>query len=72
MKFLIPDASNPSLFIDLLFSTLCPSSFAIILWGRESWLFALIVVFMPCVSKCSLALPRGAVCWSAVRDCGIS
>ena len=49
----------------LLFSTLCPSSFAIILMGffyfnclpDVLWLF------------CSVALPHGSLGWSAVCDC---
>ena len=35
--------------------------------GRESWL--LHSVFL---TSCSVALPHGAVCWSALCDCGIS
>ena len=34
--------------------------------------FAMIVLQMYCSYKCSLALPRGAVGWNAVCDCGIS
>ena len=34
--------------------------------------FAIIVLQMYCYYKCSLALPCGAVGWSAVYDCGIS
>ena len=34
--------------------------------------FALIVFLMSCDCKCSVALPHGAVGWSAVCDCGIS
>ena len=52
----------------LLFSTLCPSSFALILVGC----FALTVILMFCDSQCSVALPRGAVGRSVVCDCGIS
>ena len=52
------------------------SSFAIIL-KRKRWLvalllFAIIVFQMYCYCKCSVALPRGAVGWSVVCDCGIS
>ena len=32
----------------------------------------LIVILMSCDRWCSVALPGGAVGWSAVRDCGIS
>ena len=34
--------------------------------------FAIIVLQKYCYYKCSVALPRGAVGWSAVCDCGIS
>ena len=34
--------------------------------------FALIVFLMYCDGKCAVALPCGAVCYSAVCDCGIS
>ena len=34
--------------------------------------FAIIVLQMYCYCKCSVALPHGAVGWSAVCDCGIS
>ena len=34
--------------------------------------FAIIVLHMYCYYKCSVALPHGAVGWSAVCDCGIS
>ena len=49
------------------------SSFAIILTGREraGW-FAFIVLWMSYCCKCPVALPHGAVSWSAVCDCGIS
>ena len=40
--------------------------------GIENWLFAFIVLQMYCYYKCSVALPHGAVGWSAVCDCGIS
>ena len=33
--------------------------------------FAIIVLQMSCYCKCSVALPHGAVGWSAVCDCGI-
>ena len=48
------------LVLALLFSTLCPSSFAIILMGKRE--------LLPCDSQCYVALP----CRSAVCDCGIS
>ena len=34
--------------------------------------FALVLFRMSCYYKCSMALPHGAVGWSAVCDCGIS
>ena len=34
--------------------------------------FAFIFFRKSCYCKCSVALPRGAVGWSAVCDCGIS
>ena len=34
--------------------------------------FALIILLMSCDSKCSVALPPGAMVWSVVCDCGIS
>ena len=49
------------------------SSFAIILKGEvKAGCFAIIVLQMYCYYKCSVALPHGAVGWSAVCDCGIS
>ena len=57
----------------LVFSTLCPSSFAIILVGKKrAGCFDLTVFLMYCDSQCSVAPPRGAEGWSAVCDCGIS
>ena len=58
----------------LLYSTLCPSSFAIILMGKRKRVicFTLTVFLIACDSQCSVALPHGAVGWSAVCDCGIS
>ena len=52
----------------MLFGTLCPSSFAIILTGKRE-----LVAFLNCLPGvlCSVALPRGAVGWTAVCDCGI-
>ena len=40
--------------------------------GREGWLLTLIVFWMSCFCKCPVALPQGAVGWSAFCDCGIS
>ena len=57
----------------LLFSSLCPSSFAFILKGKRELVALLLTVFlMYCDSLCSVALPHGAVGWSAMCDCGIS
>ena len=61
------------LVIVLLFSTLCPFSFAIILMGEErAGCFILTVFLVSCGSQCSVAFPPGAVGWSVVCDCGIS
>ena len=50
------------------------SSFAIILKRKriKAGCFAIIVIQMYCYYKCSVALPHGAMGWSAVCDCGIS
>ena len=65
------------LVIVLLFGTLCPSSFAIILIGNRSGeyragCFTFTVILMSCDSQCSVVLHHGAVGWSVVCDCGIS
>ena len=39
-------------------------------WGRWGWLLYLVV--LPVSKLCSVALPRVAVDWSALWDCGIS
>ena len=39
---------------------------------RESRLLSFVVSLMSCYCECSVALPRGAVGWSLVCDCGIS
>ena len=41
-------------------------------WGRGSWLLTCVVFLMPCDCYCSVAVPHGAVGWSAVCDGGIS
>ena len=58
----------------LLFSSLCPSSFAIILIGKRerASCFTLVVFQMFCDCYSSVCLPHGTVDWSAVCDCGIS
>ena len=43
-----------------------PSSFSIILTRKRD------LVALSCYCKCSVALPYGAMGWSAVCDCGIS
>ena len=59
------------LVISLVFSTLCPSSFAFILmWKRD--IFTIIVFLMSSSCNCYVAFPRGAVGWSAVSYYGIS
>ena len=53
--------------------SLCPFYFCNNLEEDEKAVsFAIIVLQMFCYYKCSVALPRGAVGWSAVCDCGIS
>ena len=54
------------------FGTLCPSSFAIILMGKIADCFALTIFQISCDSQCYVALPNGAMGWSAVCGCGIS
>ena len=54
----------------LLLSVL--SIFAIILMRNRAGFFALIVFLMSCGCQCSVALPRSAIDWYAVCDCGIS
>ena len=47
--------------------------FVIILVGKgESCCFTLFVFLVSCDCYCSVALPHGAVGWSAVCGCGIS
>ena len=53
------------------------SSFAIILKRKRKQLekagyFAIIVLQMYCYIKCAVALPHGAMSWSAVCECGVS
>ena len=57
----------------LLSITLCPFKFCNHLEEEEkTGCFAIIVLQMYCYYKCSVALPHGAMDWSAVYDCGIS
>ena len=48
------------------------SIFAIIEEEGKAGCFSIIVLQMYCYCKYSVALPGGAVVWSAVCDCGIS
>ena len=50
------------------------SSFEIMLMRKRerAGCLAFIVFKMSCYCKCPVALPHGAVGWSAVCDCGIS
>ena len=60
-------------FLVLLCITLCPFYFCNHLEEEEKpGCFAIIVLQKDCYFKCPLALPHGAVGWSAVCDCGIS
>ena len=59
-----------SLFCNALLCVL--SSFAVILKRKRVGCFASIVLRMCCYCKCCVALPHGAVSWSAVCDCDIS
>ena len=53
--------------------TLCPFLICNHLEEEErAGCIAFIVLRMSCNCVCSVALPRGAVGWSAVCDCGIS
>ena len=56
----------------LLCITLCPFLFCKHLEEEEKAGCFAIVLQMYCYYKCSVALPQGAVGWSAVCDCGIS
>ena len=48
------------------------SSFAIILERKRKLVALLLLSYRYIVTKCSVALPHGAVGWFAVCDCGIS
>ena len=55
------------------YALLCAlSSFAIILKRKRAGCFAFIVLRMSCYCKCSVAIPRGTMGWSAVCNCCIS
>ena len=57
----------------LVYINLCPFKFCNHLEEEErADCFAFIVLRMSCNCKCSVALTRGVVGWSAVCDCGIS
>ena len=51
---------------------LCPFQFCNLDVEERAGCFAFIVLRMSCYCKCSVALPHGAMGWSAVCDCGIS
>ena len=54
-------------------SILCPFLFCNHLEGEEkTGCFAFIVLQMYCYYYCFVALPRSALGWSAVCDCGIT
>ena len=56
----------------LLFITLCPFWFCSQIDEEErAGCFAFIVYRMSCYCKYFVALPRGAMGWSAVSGCGI-
>ena len=56
-----------------LFSTMCPSSFEIILLEKErASCFAISVFLMACDSQCSVDLSRCTISWSVVCYCGDS
>ena len=56
----------------LLFYTLCPSIFAIILMEKKCWLLFFYCLPNVLDSQFSVDLPHGAVGWSAECECGIS
>ena len=57
----------------LLYSAQCPPWLCNHLDEEErAGCITLIVFLMSCDCKCSVALPRGIVCWSAMCDCGFS
>ena len=59
----------------LLFITLCPIRFAIILMGKRELTLSCVasnVFLIYCDTHCSVALAHGVVGWYAVCDCGIS
>ena len=63
----------PSFVVVLLCITLCPFQFCNHLEEEDkAGCFAIIVLQRFCFCICSVALPHGAPCWSAVCDCGIS
>ena len=72
--YVLPIICGSSVFVFVLLSiTLCPFFFCNHLEEEEkAGCFAIIVLQMYCYYKCSVALPHGAVGWSAVCNCGIS
>ena len=69
----LPIVCGSSVFVFVLFYiTLCPFLFCNHLEEDEkAGCFAIIVYQMYCYYECAVALPRGAVGWSEVCDCGI-
>ena len=64
-----------SVFVSVWYALLCVLSSLQSSWrGRYCWLhcFCCLTVGLSCYCICSVALPYGAVGWSAVCDCGIS
>ena len=59
------------LVIVLLFSTLCPSSFAVIMIGKRKSSLLNFVLLMSCDCLSSVYFPHGAVGRSARFNCGI-
>ena len=57
------------LFFVLVCITYVLSSFATILTRKRE---LVVLLLLSCYCKCPVALPHGAVDWSAVCDCGIS
>ena len=71
---MLPIVCGSSVFVFVLLCiTLCPFSFCNHLEEEEkAGYLAIIVLQMYCYYICPVALPHGAVGWSAVCDCGIS
>ena len=70
----LPIVCGSSVFVFVLLCiTLCPFYFCNHLEEeKRTGCFAIIVLQMYYYCKCSVALPQGALGWSAVCNCGIS